>query len=203
LSLPSDLIRELREENARLKSENQLLMNELHRMRQSLRSLFRLQTKLQQINSETEPYDVINTILSAALDAVNSKDGSLMLLDEDTNELVFVHVLGSAQQQLAGYRLPPGEGIAGYVVNSRTPKLVLDVQQEPRFSPLVDQLTGFLTTSLICVPLLDNNRALGAIEVVNTSSGEPFRKDDLDIMQLVAHLATLVILQAEDQTTPG
>jgi sigma-B regulation protein RsbU (phosphoserine phosphatase) len=202
MSLSTDLLRELRTENQRLKTENQSLMNELIRLRQSIRSLFRLQSKLDQINVLTEPFDVINTILSVALDAVNSRDGSLMLLDEDTHELVFVHVLGSAQKQLTGYRLPPGQGIASYVVNTRTAKLVLDVSQEPRFSPLVDQLTGFLTTSLICVPLLDNYRALGAIEVVNSAGGNPFRKEDLDIMQLVARLATLAILKSDSMAAP-
>jgi GAF domain-containing protein len=202
MSIPTEIMRELREENSRLKVENQLLVNQLHRLRQSIRSLFKLQAKLDQITPQTDPYDVINTILSAALEAVDSRDGSLMLVDEETQELVFVHVLGSAQEQLTGYRLPPGEGIANYAVSSRAPKLVPDVRQEPRFSPLVDKLTGFLTTSLICVPLLDNTRALGAIEVVNKTGGDPFRKDDVDIMMLVAHLATLVILRAENQAVP-
>jgi GAF domain-containing protein len=202
LSIPNEIMRELREENSRLKVENQLLVGQLHRLRQSIRSLFKLQAKLDQTTPKTDPYEVIHTILSAALEAVDSKDGSLMLIDEDTQELVFVHVLGSAQEQLNGYRLPPGEGIANFVVSSRTPKLVLDVRQEPRFSPLVDKLTGFMTTSLICVPLMDDKRALGAIEVVNKAGGEPFRKDDVDIMMLVARLATLVILRTENQAIP-
>jgi len=197
MPLSTDMLRDLRDENSRLKAENQSLLGELHHLRQSLRSLFKLQTKLSQITPQSDPFDLINSILSAALDAVNSKDGSLMLLDDETHELVFVHVLGAAQKLLNGYRLPPGEGIASWVVNSRTPKLVMDVRQEPRFSPLVDKLTGFLTTSLICVPLIANTRSLGAIEVVNTTSGEPFRKEDMEIMMLVAHLSALAILRAE------
>lgn len=202
MSSSSDLLRDLHNENIHLKAENQRLLDELRHLRQSLRSLFKLQTKLDQINPQTEPFEIINSILATALDAVNSKDGSLMLLDEETHELVFVQVMGSAQKKLTGFRLPPGEGIASWVVNTRTPKLVIDVNAEPRFSPLVDQLTGFLTTSLICVPVVDNRGALGAIEVVNTTGGEPFRKDDLDIMLLVARLASLAISRAESSALP-
>lgn len=192
-----EIPREIREEFFRIKQENQILHDELHRLRQTMRSLVKLQNRIEQITSETDPHELIHLILSTTLEAVNSNNGSLMLLDEKTNDLVFVHVIGSAQANLLNYRLPAGHGIAHWVVASRTPKLVLDARAEPLFSPQVDQLTGFLTISLICVPLYHNERTLGALEVVNTISGEPFKQEDVDILQLVARLATLAILKAE------
>lgn len=197
MGVESDITRPFREEFIRLKQENQALVNELTRLRQAMRSLVKLQYRIEQITPQTNPYEIIHLILTAALEAVNSRDGSLMLLDEDTNELVFVQVLGAAQKSLLNYRLPPGQGIASWVVASRTPKLVMDARAEPLFSPMVDKLTGFITLSLICVPLVHNDRALGALEVVNTISGEPFKQEDLDILLLVARLATLAILRAE------
>lgn len=197
MTLPNDALRELVSQYTRLKQENQELRNEISRLRQAMRSLVRLQNQIEMITPQSNPYDLIHLILSTALEAVNSKDGSLMLLDEETNELVFVLVLGAAQKTLTNYRLPPGEGIASWVVASRTPKLVLDVRAEPLFSPLVDKMTGFMTASLICVPLIYRERTLGAIEVVNTISGEPFRQEDVELLQLVALLATLAIIRAE------
>ena len=192
-----DIPREIREEFYRLKNENQILMGELIRIRQTMRSLVKLQNRIEQINPDSDPHELIDLILSTALEAVNSNNGSLMLLDEKNNDLVFVHVIGSARENLLNYRLPAGQGIAHWVVASRTPRLVLDARAEPLFSPQVDQLTGFLTISLICVPLYHNQRTLGALEVVNTVSGEPFKQEDVDILQLVARLATLAILKAE------
>jgi len=193
----TDILRALREDNSHLKEENLKIKIELTRLRQGLRSLMVLQNSLDKITPQTEPMQLIDRILTVALQAVNSQDGSLMLLDEETKELVFVHVLGAAQNRLKGYRLPRGEGIAGWVVANKTAKLVPDVKAEPQFSPLVDQHTGFQTTSLICVPLSEGKRTLGALEVVNTVSGEPFNQEDLDIMLLVARLSAIAIIKAE------
>jgi sigma-B regulation protein RsbU (phosphoserine phosphatase) len=194
---PTEMLRTLAQDNTRLKEEYQTLRNELLRLRQSVRSLSNLQRSLDLITPQTDPYQILNSILSAAIEAVDSRDGSLLLLDEETNELVFVYVLGSTQKTLAGYRLPQGEGIASWTVANRKPQLVPDVSSDLRFSSLADQQTGFRTKSLICVPLIDTERALGAIEVVNTITGVPFREEDLDILLLVARLATIAIVRAE------
>jgi hypothetical protein len=98
MTLPNDTLRELVSQYTRLKQENQELRDELTRLRQAMRSLVRLQSKIEMITPQSNPYDLIHLILSTALEAVNSKDGSLMLLDEETNELVFVLVLGAAQK---------------------------------------------------------------------------------------------------------
>ncbi|MFN2303821.1 MAG: GAF domain-containing protein [Anaerolineales bacterium] len=196
MPLSKDILRDLHEENQNLKNENQLLLADIGKLRQSIRSVYKLQNELEGITAEAHPIELINAILSSALEAVNCKNGSLMLLDEDTGELVFVHVLGSAAEKLVGYRLSPGEGIANWVINTKRPKLVLNAQDELHFSPLVDQLASFLTTSLICVPLIATQRVLGAIEVVLTS-GDSFRQEDVEVMMLVAHLASLAIVRVE------
>lgn len=192
---------DLTEENARLKTENKLFRQGLHKLQQSLHALFRLQMSITQISSTSDPIVVIDNIVTSALEAVNAQNGCLILLDKETNELVYIYVLGAAQQKLTGYRLPPNEGLASWVVNTQKPKLVIDFNLEPRFSPLVDQLGGAGITSLICVPLVDRQRSLGAIEVANTIPGQPFRQEHLDMMLLVALLASTIIIRAEDSTS--
>jgi sigma-B regulation protein RsbU (phosphoserine phosphatase) len=184
-------------ENSRLKSENQELLDELLGLRKAIRALNDLQYSLDLITPEANPVALIDRILAAALDAVNSEDGSLLLLDEDTGELVFVEVHGAIRESLKGYRLSPGEGIAGWVVQNRKAQLVPDVHQDTRFSPSVDRMTGFRTISLICVPLTSEERVFGAIEVVNTRSGGSFQNADLDMLLLVARLASLALERAE------
>ena len=68
---------------------------------------------------------------------------------------------------------------------------------------MVDDLTGFRTHSLVCVPLLDGDRTLGVIEVVNKTSGEPFDEKDLNILVLVARLASLALIRAEGRRAIG
>lgn len=180
-----------------LKQEVLALRAELSRLRHSLHALTLLQSELDQITPQSDPFDLIDRILSTALRAVNCQDGSLMLLDEEKGELVFVHVLGEAQERLKGFRLPATQGIAGWVVANRQPRLAPEAHADSLFSPLVDQSVNFHTLSLMCVPLVDGRRALGAIEAINPTGGVPFTQEDLDILQLVARLATMAIVKAE------
>ena len=193
----TETLRTLQQENLRLKNENQDLHTELTYLRQAIRALSELQQNLDYITPQTNVFALINRILSSALEAVDSQDGSLQLLDEETHELVFVEVQGIARDRLLNYRLPEDEGIAGWVVANRKQRLVPDTNLEPLFSPLVDRAIGFRTNSLICVPLMEGERVIGVIEVVNTRSGDPLKESDLDILLLVAQLASLAIIKAE------
>lgn len=201
MSEDSKTFRYLQQENVRLRDQNRSLNDYLTRLQQAIRALVKLQNSLDNISSESNLYNLLNQILTSALDAVDSENGSLMLLDEDTGELVFVEVIGAARDKLLHYRLAKGLGVAGRVATSRKPQLVDDVGLEPAFSPLVDSVTGMRTISLICVPLWDGERTLGVIETVNTRSGQPFTEADKDILMLVARLASIAILLAE-QTQP-
>ncbi|MEJ2757924.1 MAG: GAF domain-containing protein [Anaerolineales bacterium] len=190
-------IRHLQQENIRLRSENNSLRDYVERLQRGLTALVDLQKSIDKIGPDTNVFILIHQLLEAALQAANSDNGSLMLLDEETGELVFVEVIGEARQKLLNYRLPKGEGIAGWCVAKREPRLVVNAQAEPVFSARVDSYTGMETRSMICVPLLDGRRRLGALEVVNTRSGGPFVQADFEVLQLVGKLASLAIIAVE------
>ena len=69
--------------------------------------------------------------------------------------------------------------------------------QEPSVRMSVNHYSGLETRTMACVPLLDGDRRLGVIEVINSRSGRLFERADLDILQLVARLASLAIVEAE------
>jgi GAF domain-containing protein len=192
-----NILRALQNENALLKATNQDLQWEIQNLRNTVRALSNLHHYLRVVTPQSDAIALVQSILTSALAAVNSENGSLQLLDEATGELVFVEVEGAVSERLKGYRLTAGQGIAGWVAANRTALLVPDVNKEPRFSPAVDELAGFQTTTIICVPLVYGKRTLGVIEVVNSSTGAPFEEKDLEIMQLVALLASMVLVRAE------
>jgi GAF domain-containing protein len=197
--IPSpDTLWALQHENADLRDENRDLREELTRLRHAIRALKDLQDSLATITATSNPQSIIDRILILALAAIDSENGSLVLVDEEDQELVFVGVQGPFKERLNGFRMAPNEGIAGWVVANRQAELVPDVRLEPRWSPIVDRTTGFSTTSLICVPLISGDRVHGAIEVVNTRSGAPFTEEDLNIMLLFARLAVQVMVRAEE-----
>ena len=197
MSEDTQTIRTLQQENIRLKADNNSLKGYVERLQHALRALVSLQRSLHDIKSDTNVFNLVHKILQSAMDAVESENGSLSLLDDSTGDLVFVEVIGDSRDKLLNYRLPKGQGIAHWTINNKQIRLVEDARREPLFSPQVDKQTGMNTTSLICVPLLDGERPIGAIEVVNTKSGRPFNEGDKEIMAVVGQLATMAIVAAE------
>jgi len=193
----SQTIKHIQQENMRLKGENTTMRDYVARLQHAVSAMTAIQDQLGKITIQTDVFQMIHRILTSACDAVNSENGSLLLLDDESGELVFVEVIGGARDKLLNYRLPKGVGVAGWAVKNREPKLVHDTLREPVFSPQVDELTGLRTTSLICVPLMEGSRPLGALEVVNTRTGGPFNESDRDILVLVGRLASMAIVEAE------
>jgi sigma-B regulation protein RsbU (phosphoserine phosphatase) len=190
-------LRSIRSEYARLREENKDLRDELTLLRSSVRALRVLQDLIENLSPEIDMIKWIDDLLASALAAVSAKDGSLILLDEESGEMVFAVVQGEARDRLTGFRMSPGEGVAGWVVENRKPQIVQDPRNDPRFSPNVDDMLGFRTRSLACVPLIHEDRVLGVIEAINKISDREFTLQDQDLMTLVAHLTSQGISRAE------
>ncbi len=192
-----DPIRFLQLEVNRLKDENRELKAELGVLRSSVRALSALQDVISRISRGTDVIALLDDLLASVLAVIGASAGSLLLKDEDTGELAFAVVHGPARDQLTGYRLPSGEGIAGWVAANRRPVILPDVRSDPRFSPTVDETFGFHTRSLAAVPLVEGDRVLGVIEAVNKSGEREFNEDDHDLLAVVGYLAALAIARAE------
>lgn len=192
-----DPMRFLQGEVSRLKQENQELKEDLTLLRSSVRGLSAIQDLIQRMGPQTNLVQLLDDLLGSALAALGSGDGSLLLTDEETEELVFVVVHGTARDRLTGYRLPPGRGIAGWVADEKEPAIVQDVQKDPRFFPQVDETFGFRTQTLACAPLLDGERVLGVIEAVNKLDHREFSPEDRLLLRVVAQLASVAIHRAE------
>lgn len=189
----TNTLRFLQEENQRLRTVNQELSEELSDLRNVLKSLRGLQQVIANLDMRVELQPLLDRILYEALRVVDAADGSLILLDPETNELVFVLVRGQLSDVLQGHRMPADTGVAGWVMANKEPAIVNNVQQDERFYAAVDAQFQFHTESLACVPLISRGRALGVIEVVNKFSGRPFDDHDLEMLTLLAPIAAAAI----------
>ena len=192
-----DASRPLQVELGRLRDDVRNLRDELSALRASVHALAALQDILPRMTPGMDVVPLLDDLLASALAVVGATDGSLMLLDEDTGELVLAVVRGIGRERLTGFRLPAGQGIASWVAKNRTAQLVRDVQKDPRFYPTVDETFGFQTRMLAAVPLLDGDRVLGVIEAINKTSDREFTAEDHDLLLVVAVLASVAIRRAE------
>jgi GAF domain-containing protein len=187
----------LQQENSRLSEENEHLQSEVVRLRLILRNLGALQEITTHINARTDVMQLLDRILQAALESIGAEDGSLLLVDPETNELVFVVVRGAVRERLTGHRIPSGEGIAGYVAQSRLPLIIANAQLDQRFSPRIDLAFNFKTRSVLAAPIIHDADLKGVIQVLNKRNRQEFNDTDMMIMNLVAQLAGDAIARAE------
>lgn len=130
--------------------------------------------------------------------------GFLMLADPDTSELVCKGTVGGAASTFRDRRIPMSEGVTGWICRNGRPALVSDVARDPRFSNMLDTVTGLKTRSVIGVPLKADEKTVGVIELINRHNGQPFTEPDLQLLSVIAGIASLALerefyLQALDR----
>ncbi len=121
---------------------------------------------------------------------------SILLKDPKTDDMVFSVVVGTGRDKLQGIRLPKGEGIAGFIMETGQSLIVEDVGKNPRFSDRVDKYTGFKTRSIIGTPLKTEDKIFGVIELINKISEDRFTEKDLKILSSIAEYAAIAIERA-------
>jgi sigma-B regulation protein RsbU (phosphoserine phosphatase) len=189
----AQLMRFLQQENNRLQEDNRTLQEEnraLHRYMDALEDLY---WAAQRIMSEENLLDLLDQILYNAMVVLRAEDGSLLLLDEETDELVFAVVHGDIRGELRGYRIGGDIGIAGWVATEGEPLIVNNPRQDWRFSPQIDEAFGFVTRSILCVPMITRGKLVGVIELLNKYNGNKFIETDATLLLILAHVAATAL----------
>jgi sigma-B regulation protein RsbU (phosphoserine phosphatase) len=153
------------------------------------------------INSTINLDELLDRIMVAARQVLDAEASSLMLIDDQTGDLIVSVPTGPSRKELREVRIPQGEGVAGWVAQKEEPLVVPDASKDPRFFKSLDELSGFVTRSLVCVPLKAKGKVLGVIEVINRCDRRPFEEQDAELLSTFAHQAAVVLdnarLQAE------
>ncbi len=132
------------------------------------------------LNSTLDQREVRARAMEAATSLMDAEVGSLLLVDEKTNELFFEVALGEKGAQLKQIRLKMGEGIAGWVAANDRPALVNDVEHDPRYFKKAGTITKFVTRNMACVPVRSRGKVIGVLQAINKKNNGLFTQEDLD-----------------------
>lgn len=154
-----------------------------------------LERVAREFTATLEAERVLRLVLGQVESIVGAEAATLMTLDPRTKELVFQIPLGSKAAQLQGYRIQVGQGVAGLVAQHGQPMRVDDTSGDSRHFRVVDGEIGFRTRSILCVPMLLQDRVTGVIEVMNKKNGA-FTADDEGLLNAVAQWAAVAIENA-------
>lgn len=149
------------------------------------------------INSHLNLDKVLESVMDVTTKAMQVEASSLVLIDEDTNELLFHVTEGEKAKIIKTIRMKEGEGIVGWVIKKEKPVLVNDVSKDKRFYKDADKKSGFITKSILCVPMCTADKCLGAIEVINKMNDEDFDDADIIFLEAISSQAAIAIENAK------
>ena len=148
------------------------------------------------LNSTLNLDELLQLIMSSAADLLDAETSSLLLLDEEANDLVIHTATGESGEQVAKQRVPAGQGIAGWVLQHNEPAIVENVKEDPRFYAAMDDATGFETRNVLALPLKVRDRIVGVVEVINKRDGK-FTDTDRELADALANQAAIAIDNAQ------
>ena len=144
------------------------------------------------LNSTLDRDFLLQKIGLAAERLLDSEASAIMLVTDDKKSLFFRVASGEKAKALRTMTLPIGKGIGGTVAQTRKPEIVNDAKKDPRFAGQFDKASGFITKSLLCVPMVFRGELVGVVEVLNKREGG-YGPEHVELLNSLANLASVAI----------
>jgi sigma-B regulation protein RsbU (phosphoserine phosphatase) len=145
------------------------------------------------LHSTLDQKELLGILLSTASRAVDAERGTVYLFSEDRRQ-IWSQVASGAQK--IEIRLPLGRGIAGTVAQTGETIRIDDPYSDSRFDPSTDKRLGFLTRSILCVPIKNRDGVVvGVFQLLNRREGH-FEASDVEFLDALSVHAALAIENA-------
>lgn len=145
------------------------------------------------IGSSSTHGAALDQVVETAAEVLDAEAASLFLLDEETEELVFVVALGAKADEVKQFRVPVGHGIAGYVASTGQPIAIADASQDPRFAREIGEAIDYVPSTILCVPMYLGDRLIGVLELMDKAHGAHFSASDMAVLGRFANLAAITV----------
>lgn len=149
-----------------------------------------------EITRELQESDSLEQALRVSLGtvvrAVGAEAGTIWFYNKEGDGRIHPSFwIGGAD--LTGLSLAAGEGIAGAVVETGKTTVVKDCQQDSRWAGRFDAKTGFVTRSMVCVPLVNKYEVIGCIQIINKLDGSLYNDEDVELCENLAMLTAIAV----------
>ena len=162
------------------------------RVRERTAELTLLNRATRALVSTLELSEVFVIVLDEARRLMDVGACSVWLEDPATGELVCRHNTGPQSETVQGWRLAPGEGIAGWVTQHGESVVLQDAQADGRHNREVGKAINLTTRSILSVPLIVKGNPIGALQVLDSEPNR-FDETDLELMESLAAVAASAV----------
>ena len=138
---------------------------------------------------------LLNHIVSAASDLTETEAASILLYDDAARQLYFQVATNLDQPTMRGLVVPLEGSIAGWIVTNHKSARIPNARGDPRHFSTIEKQTHVTTKSLLGVPLINKDKVVGVLEVINKQVGN-FSDDDEDLLKVLGAQAAVAIENA-------
>lgn len=151
--------------------------------------------KTQEIYNHKKAAAAAEFILGLAMESVPAESGSVLIADINDNELYFAAATGPKAAEVKQFRVPIGQGIAGFCATEGVALAVSDADQDERFYADISEKLGYATASILCSPCQNEGRTYAVLELVNRSGGSCFTADEVNVLNFLAYEFAQYLIQ--------
>lgn len=154
-----------------------------------------LNLSAQALNASLDLDQVLDTTLEKVQGLLDVEACSVWLIEPETDELVCHSATGPHGNVVFGWRLPPGEGLAGWVAQSGRSLVVSDTLSDRRHFRDIEQQTGTVLRSAISIPMRIKEDIIGVLQVLHAAV-DRFKPTDLVLVESLATSAAIALENA-------
>jgi GAF domain-containing protein len=136
---------------------------------------------------------VLRSIVDATVTLFRAHAASIALYDPATNRLVFRVAAGEQGSGVLGLSITTDQGLAGYVFSTGQAIAISDVKSDARFGRAFAERTGYVPTSIVAVPLVDEESTIGVLQVLDKRDETSFSLRDVELASVFARQAAIAI----------
>lgn len=149
------------------------------------------------LSSARDIEELLDYILETSRDVMASEICSVLL---PVNEAGDLRILSTFEHpDIHEFIVPAGKGIAGEVFQTRQPIMIRDAAGDPRFYEKASAVSGLNPRAMLTIPLLDGDRCLGVLQVINPVLGGIYEQDDEELFEAFGSLCAVTLLRLEVQ----
>lgn len=168
-------------------------MTKIKELESKVQELVTLLEASNQLNSNIEMGEVLENILLQMVQVVGAEAGTLWVLNKERQTIKAVAAYGESAFNILNIELEMNEGLVGKVMATGEAELIENVAQNPDWAHRVDHSSGFVTKSMITVPLAVKGKVLGALQLLNKKDIAFFSEQDISLAVALANQSALAL----------
>ncbi len=141
---------------------------------------------------------LLQSIVDTASELTFSEAASILLHDEETDQLLFTAAPWFQRKTLKSLQVPLEGSVAGEVFTTGETLVILDAKSDPLvYRAVEDALEDFNTRSILAVPLKFKEKTVGVLEAINKKEGMYYNEEDINVLETLASQAAIAIQNAK------